>query len=100
MHDQTVGAPQLVPGRVQHVQVDDVLGVESVSGGGGSKTDRDGFTGAQIQAAQPQQRIGVRLRVDAGPHPSEFPTGDAGFECGPAQAVDQLRGGGDAALAG
>jgi hypothetical protein len=46
MHHQTVAVAQKVAGWIEHVQVDRVLGIESVCPGCGAQTDRHRFAGA------------------------------------------------------
>ncbi len=69
-----------MPGRVQHVQVNGIFGVESISGGGGSEANCDGFTGSQVQTPHLHRQVGICLSVDASPHADEFTARDAGFE--------------------
>jgi hypothetical protein len=100
VYDQPVGVAQLMPDRIQHVQIDIVFSVESVCCSGGLKADRDALTGAQVQAAKAHQVVGVGQRVDASPHTDELATGDVCFECRATEVCLQLGGGGDSALRG
>ena len=67
MHDETVDGAESVTGRIEHVQIGGILGVEAVQCRGGAEADCDDGSRRQVQAAKPQLVVGFAATVDALP---------------------------------
>jgi hypothetical protein len=72
------------------VEIVDVLGVEAVSHGCGTQTDGDGFTRAQIQTAEPKERVGFLAAIDSRPHLELLATLNPGVELAAGEERQQL----------
>src|SRR4051812_12952354 len=81
-----------MPEWIQHVEVDDALGVEAMRGRRAGQTEGDWLARPKVKTEQSDVRIGFHTAVDPRPHLDQVAPLDAGVELAAAQHRQQLTG--------
>src|SRR5262245_2265830 len=98
MHHQTIRVSELTAWGIQHVQIDGVLGVESIRRRRGPEADQYRLTARQIKSTKPEFIRRLASAIDSLPYPLQDTAIDCGLETAPGHPSQDLPTAGHATL--
>jgi hypothetical protein len=90
VYNEPVRVPQLVPNRIEYMEVSNFLGVEAICGRRRRQADRHGLSSPQVEASQPHMGIGFLTAVDSRPHLHKIAVANADVEAAATEQCQKL----------